>query len=381
MKKLRFLVLIAFFSTVVFHLCAQDARMLHPFLWNSYYNPAAISENGKIEVNLGSQLSYLDAPVRYNSNLLTFGIPFYLKVPRNRGEVRIVAGLKLQDDDEADGFLNTVSISPTIAIGLEVASGTSLQVGIAADFYGRFLDMDKMTFGDQLDSYYGRISDVSEHFSEIQTDKIWTTDFSLGIFGKTKFTNNNEGANFELEYGAAVFHVLGNENSFIDPNEVDEVRNSHLQRYVGTLEFGFPLGNDVTSVFAPLSGSIYSLYEYQDDLQNIHCIFLAKSTWAFLGVGARFDVLGLGQVASSLTFHAGVDIPFSVGEGLRIAYTFELPLNQVSQFQATQHAISLHLVLNSFRGSGSSRKSNRGCLHSSKSKTSPNACTFKGMPR
>jgi hypothetical protein len=157
MKKLLFIIILGIAYLEGF---AQDARIAHPFLWKSYYNPAYCGSERMLKADLGAQSTYSYKPSLFLDS------HFSLEIPWSSKNVAWGTGLKVSNQYQGSGLLNITSISPMVSIGLVLYDNNPvhsiLQVGIEFNSYSTKTNYNKMVFGDQLDPYYGLYKDFSQ---------------------------------------------------------------------------------------------------------------------------------------------------------------------------------------------------------------------------
>lgn len=92
-------------------------------------------------------------------------------------------GIMAFHDRAGEGTLNTTNVSAIYSYDRPINRHFSIRVGFQATFFQKFLDWDKLTFGDMIDARYGFIYDTQEIRGESSKAGV---DFSAGILGFSK---------------------------------------------------------------------------------------------------------------------------------------------------------------------------------------------------
>lgn len=319
---------------------SQDARMAHPFVWQSYYNPASIGADGNYQINLGEQTSYTQKNSLFSTTLLSAEMPLELFGSQ------CGAGLKFQHDYEGGGLINLTDISAMFSIGVDLSSNSFLQFGLEPDFYCRYIDKSKMVMGDQLDPYYGIVSDESSHMEEIQNDKLYSFDFSVGLYGSSYLGKDAYYHDIILKYGVSGFHLIGanSQSFFSEDGETFFAKELYNRRYCAYLEGLFPIVFSEKNPNQSMYNGTYVLYERQHNMNNFQIgTYLNDGKIGLLGVGLkleRFDNI----IIESCAFHVGGNFKLDhYGDRfLRIMYTFQTPFVQGNVLGSSIHSLSLH---------------------------------------
>ncbi len=343
---MRRIVLILASIICVLSLYAQDARLAHPFLWKTYYNPAYAGTENIITLDAGVQTSFTYKPSLFVNSQFAVTVPF------NIGKSDWGIGLKAGNDYEGYGLVNTANISVPISIHFRVGRSTMLQFGVEPDVYSRYINKSKLVFGDQMDNYYGKVRDESGELRNIVSENLWSFDLSLGVYGISVLNKDRYYRPIYIEYGFSVFHVLGannqsfftqNGNKLFDPN-------IYYRRFSVQLEYNHPIGITKNhNSFIYLTG--YGIYEFQQRMHDIQfgvCVSQSKIGWIGFGFKVeRYNTFTL----SDVMIHIGGRIPIKGDENIMsIAYTFEMPLTQGNVWETSIHSLSLHFALDALSG-------------------------------
>lgn len=313
----------------------QDPRMAHPFLWKTFNNPGHTGFDGRLGIDLGIQRSFWSNPLDFRSYFVGAELPIGNKRTYGLGGV----GLSFQRDMEGSLMYATNSIGFAVSGRVRIMENTVLQLGIQPVVYQKSLDPSRLILGDQLDSYYGKILNVSPELLDIYKDKITLLDFSTGLYGKTNFHVKN-GAMASVEYGLAVFHVIEPSQSFVsEQGSLSSKENLINRRMSAYLSYSHPIviGNEINTVLSP-----YLMYENQGSMANVRIgAYWEEESYGLLGASFKKDQYE-GLALSAVAFTLGVNLSPEPGTGWRICYTYELPMNQGTVYKNTTHALSLH---------------------------------------
>jgi hypothetical protein len=270
MKKLLFIIILGIAYLEGF---AQDARIAHPFLWKSYYNPAYCGSERMLKADLGAQSTYSYKPSLFLDS------HFSLEIPWSSKNVAWGTGLKVSNQYQGSGLLNITSISPMVSIGLVLYDNNPvhsiLQVGIEFNSYSTKTNYNKMVFGDQLDPYYGLYKDFSQELSYFADDNFWLFDMAVGIYGQTQFRYKR--LPIVIKYGFSVFHLTSDkEKSFYSEEETTIYMPSfYNRRFCANLEYLHPIEFGRERVV--LGG--YGIYQFQGGMHDIQLGFNTSYKW------------------------------------------------------------------------------------------------------
>jgi hypothetical protein len=334
MKKIIFIILLALASINVL---AQDARIAHPFLWKSYYNPAYCGSERMYKVDLGAQSTYSYKPSLFLDS------HFSMEIPWEIGITSWGAGVKVSNQYQGSGLLNIASISPMISMGLQLYKNNNvrsfLQVGIEFNTFSTKTNFEKMVLTDQLDPYYGLYKDFSEELSYFATDNVWTFDMGVGIYGQTDIRNHRLPS--VIRYGFSIFHVTSDkEKSFYSEEESNIYMPSfYNRRFCANLEYLHPIEFGRERVV--LGG--YGIYQFQGGMHDIQLGFNTSYKWFVLGIGAKVERYQPSYTISNIIFNAVYSQWFNNNKyNLKLAYSFEFPVTQGFVSETSIHSLSIH---------------------------------------
>lgn len=338
MKKILFIILM---GIACFEALAQDARIAHPFLWKSYYNPAYTGTERMLKTDIGAQSTYSYKPSLFLDS------HFALEIPASTKNVAWGAGVKVSNQYQGSGLLNITSVSPMVSIGLVLydknAVHSLLQVGIEFDSYSTKTNYNKMVFSDQLDPYYGLYKDFSQELSYFAEDNFWVFDMAVGIYGQTQFRYKR--FPIVLKYGFSIFHLTSNkEKSFYSTEETNiHMPSFYNRRFCANVEYLHPIEFGRDRVVLGANG----IYQFQGGMHDIQFGINTSYKWFILGIGAKIEQFQPSYTISNIIFTAVYSQWFNNNKyNLKLAYSFEFPATQGFVSETSIHSLSLHFCYN-----------------------------------
>lgn len=333
-KNILFILLIS----CTFALNAQDTKLSHPFMWKSFNNPGYSGFDGRMAVSFGAQKAFWGNPLDFRSYFLAVDVPFTAKRTVGLGGVSVFA----QRDEEGTLMYATNTLAATISARARILRNTVIQLGIQPCVYQKSIDPDRILLGDQLDSYYGKILNVSPEMMQFYKNKITLFDFAAGIYGQTGMYLRN-GSLASFDYGLSLYHIIEPSQSFLSENGSLAARENLINRRMSMyLSYTHPvvIFTQVNTTVSP-----YFMYEKQGVQKNIQWgAYCEGERIGLFGVGMKKDQYS-GLNLSSLLFHLGLYLDRGGRSGWKICYTYEMPANQGTIYKNSTHSLSLHWFL------------------------------------
>ena len=221
-------------------------------------------------------------------------------------------GLLAMHDMQGQGTIQEVNLSAIYSYHLKVNRKFTLLFAGQAMYGQKFLDWDKLTFGDMIDPRRGFIyqtGDVRRGGSR------GYFDVSAGIGGFTK----------NFYFGAAVHHLNR-------PNVSMIIGNSPLpMRFTGHAGFDIPLGKK-SRYSNPVSLSPNIVYRYQQGFMEMN-----------IGTYVKYDMFTFGT-----WFRNRDAFILTVGlstNSLRIGYSYDVTVSRLTNQSGGSHEVSMGIYL------------------------------------
>jgi len=146
-NKLVLVVICLLLSQDVLH--AQDPTFTQFYSNPLYLNPALAGSTGCPRINL----NYRNEWPQLTGNYVTYSASFDTYSKDINGGV----GLMATYDQQAEGTISTTMLGGIYSYNLKINRKTSFMFGARAAYYQKFLDWNKLTFGDMIDPRRGFI--------------------------------------------------------------------------------------------------------------------------------------------------------------------------------------------------------------------------------
>ncbi len=151
-NKLFLLVFCLLLSQDVLH--AQDPTFTQFYSNPLYLNPALAGSTGCPRINL----NYRNEWPQLTGNYVTYSATFDTYSKDINGGV----GLMATYDQQAEGTISTTMLGGIYSYNLKINRKTSFMFGARAAYYQKFLDWNKLTFGDMIDPRRGFIYQTND---------------------------------------------------------------------------------------------------------------------------------------------------------------------------------------------------------------------------
>jgi len=242
MKGLKRIVTIVAFCSSAVTTLAQDPTFTQFYANPLYLNPAFAGSHGCPRF----ALNYRNEWPSLTGNYVTYSASYDQYFKNISGGFGVLA----THDQQGQGTINTSMLGLVYSYHLKVSRKFSMMFGARAAWYQKFLDWDKLTFGDMIDPRRGFIystGDVPRGGSR------GFFDASAGIVGYSK----------TFFFGFAAHHLN-------TPNESMIIGNSPLpMRFTGHMGADIPLGrrskySNGTNIMPNV------IYQYQNGFQELN---------------------------------------------------------------------------------------------------------------
>ncbi len=340
MRKVKYIISISVSIFAITAYC-QDARIAHPFLWESYYNPARYGSEGLLKFDVGAQTNYT------NRNSLFVDGHFTTEIGIGSQNVGWGIGLNVNNEYQGNGLLNVSSINPAFSVGLPIWDNygvwSTLRVGVGGEFVSSHINKNLIVFADQLDPFYGKVIPESEELKYMSNETVWSIDMSAGIFGQTTIKNRGISMPIVINYGLGVSHLIGkNDISFYsDQKSSLYMPGLYYRRFSAQVQYAHPYE---TRKGKGMYFKGYGIYEYQGGMNDIQFGFVYNVTRFMIGISCKIEKYQA-FTFTNILLHAVYSQPLGDYALMRIAYSFETPINQGSVTETTIHSLSLHFVV------------------------------------
>lgn len=291
------------------------------FIYNPIYlNPAACG----IERGLRASINYHREMALNSSKFETIGV----SVDQSLHDLDIKGlggtGLFLMKSQEGDGRLNTIAFGVPLTARVELNPYWVMQASIAPVIYEKYIDWDRLVFGDQIDPYYGVVLPTAQTgFNDIRNN-INFIDFHVGFWARYEsdptYQENTDNNVFDI--GISALHIP-------EPNQSFFMQKSYLPtRYVFMARYSKNLSNNQfnSSKLQP-----FVLFEQQSSMQD----WTIGTNYIYngLNVGAyiRKQQTSLMKL-TEIIFMGGIEFPFreDLFSSMRINYSCAVILKQTA---------------------------------------------------
>lgn len=290
---------------VSFHSMAQDPTFTQFYSNPVYLNPALAGSSGcpRIALNYRNQWPQL------TGNFITYAAAYDTYAKNLSGGVGIMA----MHDQQGQGTIQTSMIAGTYSYYLKVNRKFRIMFGGQAAYFQKYLDWNKLTFGDMIDPRRGFI---------YQTGDVPRGNGSHGFFdvsaGMVGFTKN-------FYFGVAAHHLNRPDESMI-------LGDSRLPiRITGHMGANIKLGQRGRySSNTTLMPNV--IYQYQNGFQQFNIGAYLK--YESFTIGAWYRNRDAFIVSLGITT-----------EKFRIGYSYDLTVSQLGGVSGGSHEISMGINL------------------------------------
>jgi len=306
MKMLKRLLFVGFIGFLASNASAQDPTFTQFYANPLYLNPAFAGSHGcpRFAANYRNEWPSL------SGNYVTYAAAYdqYFK------SINGGFGVLMTHDMQGQGTIQTTMLGLVYSYHLRVNRKFSLMFGARAAYYNKFLDTDKLTFGDQIDPRRGFIYSTNDI---IDRNNRQFFDASAGMVGYSK----------NFFFGLAAHHLN-------TPNESVIRGVSKLpMRFTGHMGAEIPLGGksqyvNTTSIMPNI------IYQYQNGFQELN-----------IGTYVKYGVFTAGFWFRN---RDAFIIALGVNTGtFKLGYSYDVTVSQLNNgTSGGSHEISLGLNLN-----------------------------------
>ena len=306
------LLLVFLSSSSVF---SQDPVFTQFYANPIYLNPAFSGSHGCPRVNLNHRNQWPNITGAYVTNTLSYD----QYIPEVNGGISI----SFMNDMAGQNTINWNSVNVAYSYHLPVSRKFTILMGAQAGWNQKFLDWNKLTFGDQIDPHSGFIYKTGDlPRSQKLLDNGWGTrgffDASAGIIGFSKV----------FYFGVAVKHLTTPDQSLIlsdDPSKLP-------MRFTGHIGSNIKLGGK-SKYSAPTSLSPNAIYSYQDGAMQLN-----------LGVLVKY-----GAFTAGTWWREGDAFIVSIGMDsgtFKFGYSYDITTSKLTNGSGGSHELSIGINFN-----------------------------------
>lgn len=311
-------------------LWSQDFATHNPMDLESYMNPALVAVDGYDSFTSGVQHNYMDMPSLYNTFALA-DISLSKKKrfqenPKYRyGSFINGIGVYAMNNVFATNLLGN-SIYDYSQLGVSISSGlylsrrSQLNLGLTFQCINQKLNASQLTFGDQLDPYWGKISETSSFELDVNPKPIFNVGFGLNYnhhFGYAKSVDKT------LDLNASVLFHGADSEDFIYTG----VSGTGIKRFSFSAKYNFKMFSSIYGDLFYFQPYIHYEYNQNSELKQMGVLcysdFGLKAGYSFAVDFIEFKRLRL----NSHFFHLGYEWKCDWGK-ISTSYTFVAPGGQ-----------------------------------------------------
>lgn len=339
-NKIKNLIVIVIMLTPLISRC-QDPTFSQFFNNPVYYNPAYAGSHPGMRARLNYRNQWHNLPSNYNNYTLTIDAA----EPNLPGAGGL--GLVLHSDFDGFGNVRTTSASLIASVKIEFSEEFITMFGIGTSFVQRSIDWSGLTFSDQLDPRYGRVSDQSA-FPEPDFYKTYYPDFSTGFM--FRYCESSEFfKRIVATLSVSAQHVFRPDISFTGlesklPIRMVVMGDLLLDNETPTRTGGWGSTRGGSSDFKLNPGF---LYEKQGEMTNFAIGLNAYKNFIYSGVWVRSQSFTFTRV-NDLVLMVGLNVPFADNSGIKIRYSYDYVLSELRRTVGATHEISLIYELANF---------------------------------
>ncbi len=302
-------VFIVFFLGSVTVANAQDPQFSQFYANSLYLNPAFAGSDicPRATLNYRNQWPALDTYVTYSAS-------FDQRVDVLQGGV----GLLVTSDIQADGLLNTNTVSGMYAYSYNINRDLTIKAGFEVSYRQKTLDPN-FIFPDQIHPLYGAIYPTKQDLSFETNDNSF--DFSAGIVGHSK----------TYFFGLAIHHLTEPAEGFINEARLNRKYTAHFGTKIPIEARGHKKGE--------LSISPNLLFQQQQNFQQLNFGVYVNRKDMVLGMWFRQNL--------SFKYDSFIMLLGFVQDRLKFAYSYDFTISKLSNNKTLgAHEVSMGMTFN-----------------------------------
>jgi type IX secretion system PorP/SprF family membrane protein len=310
---------------------AQDVNFSQYFNNPTYYNPAyvGLSTGLKARLNMRKQWTGLSGDFHafsFSADIADRNIP-------GAGGIGFIATSVV----EGTGKIKTTEIGIIPAVRIHLNRYSVIQLGALVSVMSRQVDWENLVFSDQLDPILGNTGSSNFIRPSNQSPVIFP-DFSIGGIYQLKLRQ------VVGTFGFAVHHVTQPNQSFLQ--DVAPLPRKWVAHMDFIIDFQKNRGYYNRARDIKLNPGI--LFESQSGLDVFSLGVNAYISNIYFGAWYRDEIFEQTSFAN-IIWMAGISIPFSDNNRLKLMYSFDMNVSQNTNFTGPSHEISLILELDNAR--------------------------------
>lgn len=300
LKRREYILVLLLLCSFTLKTNAQDVTFTH-FLYNPiYFNPASVGIDEGFLTSLNYRRAMMYMPSSFETYAVGAGQSLHDTGIRGLGGV----GFFVVKNQEGEDKFNTISMGIPFSARVSLNENFTLQVGIAPVIYQKYIDMNSVLLGNQLDKFEGLLQVPLSGTSIYDANsRVTFFDFHLGLLLRWESdpSDNANARKDAFDFGLSVQHLPEPNQAFFSQPSKLPAKYNIMMRYSYSLGDNFLKDAHIQPVL---------LYEKQSTLQD----FVAgiNLTGGNLNVGTFFRRdQNKALKVSELEFMAGIKIPIN----------------------------------------------------------------------
>jgi type IX secretion system PorP/SprF family membrane protein len=324
MKTKSFICLAAFVIAAI-GLQSQDQNYSQFFNNGLYYNPSYAGLFSGIKTYFNYRNQWTNLPYDFKS----YNVAVDMSARNMPGAGGI--GIIFHHNNEGEGMIKNLyaGLSLSTRIG-DRKNNYAIQFGITAAICQKKIDWSGLVFPDQLDGKHGNL--YPTNFTEPINSHVIYPDFNFG-----SIVNYNV-ENISARFGASIHHIFQPKIGFIN---TESKLNMKLVAHGDAVIY---LDQGLSNRWKKKDYEIAKInpgmiYENQYGLNTFSIGVNGYKSYLYLGIWYRNEDINTVNL-NSMVFLTGVNLPFNEVSRVRIMYSYDYIMNQLSATGGT-HEISI----------------------------------------